>query len=299
MNVARIQPTEIARFLQGAAGRRLVVLVNVLLVVWIAARLAALTWNLLPQTDVGTAPAAGANPALPAARPDPDRELISQIQNWHLLGVPAREPAQVTATVPQDAPDTQLRLTLSGALASDDRRMARAIIADQGGREDQYAIGDSLPGNAELSEIYTDRVILKRNGRYETLRLPEESRSGGSLPAMTLRTPPATSPAQRLRTLREQLKNRPSTLGRFLRANQKVDESGNIIGFEVHPGSNPDLFEQVGLQEGDIIVQVNDIDVSDPANGGRALQSLQNDDRVTVKLLRDGQEQNLDLDASR
>ena len=90
------------------------------------------------------------------------------------MGVAAQGSQPVQTNIPIEAPETKLQLILRGALSSDDPEHARAIIADPRGKEEQYAIGEELPGNAELSEIHPDRVILKRNGRFETLRLPKD-----------------------------------------------------------------------------------------------------------------------------
>jgi len=73
-----------------------------------------------------------------------------------------------------DAPETRLKLTLRGVFASEDSSGGRAIVGDPQGKEENYAVGDPLPGGAKLSEIYPDRIILERNGRFETLRLPKE-----------------------------------------------------------------------------------------------------------------------------
>ena len=98
--------------------------------------------------------------------------------NWHLFGEVAPEAEPVKTVVPVDAPDTRLKLSLHGTFSSADAALARAIIADERGNEEMYAVGDILPGNAELSEIQSDKVILLRGGRYEILRLPRDTISG-------------------------------------------------------------------------------------------------------------------------
>jgi general secretion pathway protein C len=67
------------------------------------------------------------------------------------------------------------------------------------------------------------------------------------------------------------------------------------MGYALAPGRDPELFEQVGLQEGDVVVQVNDIKLDNPANSARALKSVQSGESVSVTVLRGGEEQVLTL----
>jgi general secretion pathway protein C len=296
MNAMTLQANDLVRLLQGHAVQRMIPLVNVLLVIWMASQLASLTWGLLPQADTDNEPVAVVTRTAVPAQRNQLAALIAQLPGWHLMGVAIKQAAPVLKNTPLDAPDTRLSLTLMGALASDDKRNARAIIAEKGGKEEHYAIGDNLPGNAELSAIYPDRVILRRGGRYETLRLPTDIQSGGNIAAITSTHLPA-APAERLRKVRENIRNSPRSLYELVRTSQQLDESGNIIGYSVEPGRNPDLFEEVGLESGDVIVEVNGLGLNEPANGSKALRSLASGEAVTVKLLRGGQEHVLTLEA--
>jgi general secretion pathway protein C len=299
MNAATLQPAELARLLQGKTAQRVILAINLLLVVWIATRLATLTWGLLPQQEEPAQPVIAATGNAPA-KPDPDRMLVRQLPGWHLMGEVTAVAEPVKTATPVEAPDTQLKLTLKGALASDDKDNARAIIADQRGQDEHYAIGDTLPGNAELSAIYPDRVILQRGGRYETLRLPTDIKPGNNVYS-AVATPAAVrsaqTPAERLRAVRQQIQQQPSNLARMLRVSPANDPDGNLVGYSLAPGRDPQLFEDIGLQTGDVVTEVNGLALTDPENSAQALQSLQSGDPVTLKLLRDGVEQSLSLDS--
>jgi len=289
-----MQQNDLIRLMRGQHMQRVIWVVNLLLVVWIASQLATLTWGLLAPADAPE-PVAIVSGDLPV-RDDRARQLVRQLPDWHLMGVVVQEAAPPVKAAPVDAPDTRLKLVLRGALASDDKQHARAIIADPGGKEEQYAIGDMLPGDAELSEIYPDRVILMRNGRYETLRLPQDNKPGGNTVAsFTAGRGSAASPAQRLQTVRQQLQQSPKSLYGLVRATPHKGEDGSIIGYALAPGRDPEIFEEVGLQEGDVVVQVNDIKLDNPANSARALKSVQSGESVSVTVLRGGEEQVLTL----
>jgi general secretion pathway protein C len=290
-----MQQVDFVRLMQSAQIRRVIMVVNLLLVVWIAGQLARLTWDFLAPAEEA-APAVIETAASPVQRNE-ELELIRQIPGWHLMGVVSKQATPVKAA-PIEAPETRLKLVLRGALSSDDPAHARAIIADPRGKEDQYAIGDNLPGNAELSEIHPDRVILKRNGRYETLRLPQDQQQKNNIVSARAtalrsdaRSQPRNSPAQRLQAITRRVRQNPTSLYEVVRPVPKQDEEGNIVGYTLQPGRDRELFDHLGLQQGDVVVQINDLKLDNAANSAQALKSVQNGQEVTMTVLRDGQEQ--------
>jgi len=299
MHTLSLQQADVIRILQSRNTRRFIWLLNILLVIWIASLVATLTWDLLVPSEAPE-PATVVAESVPVPS-NPDRQLINQLPGWHLMGVATRDSAPVRTSAPVDAPETKLKLVLRGVFSSDDQDNARAIVADPRGKEEQYSIGDTLPGNAELSEVHADKVILQRSGRYETLRLPRDSKPGNAVSTRNTASSRAapvrssSSPAQRLKTVRQNLKQRPRDLYNLVRATPKKDGKGNTIGFELGPGRDPELFKQVGLQKGDVAIQINDIKLDNPANSARALKSAQSGDTVSVTVLRNGQQEVLSL----
>jgi len=294
MQTLSLQQADLIRILQSRNTQRAMWLINLLLIIWIAYMLATLTWDLLspPQsvdeieviTDSAPAPV------------NPDRQLINQMPSWHLMGVALQGNQPVQTNTPVDAPETKLNLILKGALASSDPVNARAIIGDPRGKEEQYAVGEQLPGNAELSEIHPDRVILKRNGRFETLRLPRDKKSANTVASRAVSSRPTASPRQRLNSARQQLKRGNANLPNLVRATPKRGKDGKTIGYTLSPGRDPDLFQQVGLQAGDVAIQINSISLDNPTNSARALKSMQSGESVSVTVMRNGQEQVLSLE---
>jgi len=71
----------------------------------------------------------------------------------------------------QDIPETKLRLILKGAFSHRDQKQASALIAsDQVKRAELFMVGDELPGNAILEEVYASYVVLKRGIQLEKLQ---------------------------------------------------------------------------------------------------------------------------------
>ena len=295
MQTLSFQQADLIRLLQSRHTQTVIRVINLLLVIWIAAILANLTWNLLSPAESPVPVESVTESATP--QENPDRQLISQIPGWHLMGVATEGSQPVQTNIPIEAPETKLQLILRGVLSSNDPEHARAIIADPRGKEEQYAIGKELPGNAELSEIHPDRVILKRNGRFETLRLPKEQMSSNTVVSRFVSAPsPDSSPRQRLNAVRQQLKQGSPSVSDLVRVTPRRGEDGKTTGYVLSPGRDPELFEQVGLQAGDVAIQINDIKLDNPANSARALKSMQSGESVSVTVIRNDQEQVLSLD---
>jgi len=278
------------------AGQRLPFWVSLLLVIAIAYQLSRLVWLLVP----GPAPAAWLPPpvaAMPPAASGPAAGAnYASISAAHLFGkAEARAEAQVPASPVEDAPQTQLQLQLRGAIAALDERFAHAIIADGSGREKVYFIRDPLPGGATLQQVQPDRVILSRGGILESLLLPRSS-AGGTVLASP---PPPPGPVARrpMSTMQEVVSQRAASIGDILRP-QPFMPNGELKGYRVYPGRNRAQFVALGLRPGDLVTEINGLALNNPALAMEAFRSLANTTQVNVTIERDGQPQNLMLDAN-
>ncbi len=260
-------------------------LVRVLLVLWLAWLLAALTWSILPQR--ASAPVTQAPATAAAAR----RVDAGRVANQHLFGQYAPQ------TVSSDAPDTTLALTLHGIVAGKRAQDSRALIVVNGD-EEPYAVGAQLPGGALIQAIYPDRVMLERDGRVEALRLPKAdlgqgatnaSRFSSATPVGLGPPPPSGLPAN-LGQLRQQIVNNPQRLMDVVRA-MPVMQGGKLTGYRVYPAGNSPAFAQLGLRPGDIVTGVNGIPLTDPAQSMRVLSALKTSDQISISMMRNGQPQ--------
>ncbi len=270
-------------------------LANILLVVWLAWLLAGLSWLVVPEPEQPVASSAVATRAAPVPRQQA-RFDERQVASWHVFGKAGEDdkPVQKAATV--DAPETRLKLTLRGVFASDEAGNARAIVADPRGKEDHYAVGDPLPGGARLSEIYPDRIILERNGRYETLRLPKE-RAPSAANGRRSRSTAGNSSAGKAAAFsryRTEIKQNPSAFMNYVRATP-ARQAGKFVGFRLQPGKQRGALKELGLQPGDIVTAINGVQIDSPAKGMKAMQALGDGDTVNVTLLRAGQETSMSL----
>jgi general secretion pathway protein C len=178
---------------------------------------------------------------------------------------------------------------------ADDPEEALAIIAEKGGDEQVYAIGDAVPGNASLHSVHPDRVLLRRAGRLEALRLPRaDETSGGPRTASARRR--VTAPLATA-SLREIIDRNSARITDVIRP-QPVFRDGQQQGYRVYPGRERQQFAQLGLRPGDLITQINGMALDDPARGMEIFRGLGDATQVSVTLERNGQTEILTLDTS-
>jgi general secretion pathway protein C len=263
--------------------------VSLLLLAVIGVVSAQLTWQVLepdvrPPVTVDV-PAADATPATPAVVESPLAQ-VAEIPLFGVLGVRA-------APEPVVAPDTRLRLRLVGLVAGDTPDQGRAIIAESNNPERLYGIGDSVAGGqVRLHQIQRDRVILERDGTYETLRLPRSdgttAGAPGSAPARAVPATAAPAEADEPRLQRSEWLQDPERLLQTVRA-RPVIQGGILHGLEVHPARNARQFQQAGLNPGDVITSVNGVPLSAIEDTDTLFQDLAGQARVEIVVERDGQ----------
>lgn len=93
---------------------------------------------------------------------------VNDIVNVHLFGDPKKESAPEVV----EAPETKLKLNLIGVLASNNERLARALIRVNAKKEKTYSIGQQIDStDALIHKIESERVILDRKGNFESLAM--------------------------------------------------------------------------------------------------------------------------------
>lgn len=252
------------------------------------------TWNLV---SVFQTPEAVAIPPVASVQPVSSQTSAAPISAMHLFGSSAQAPSGG----PIDAPETRLNLTLNGVIASTDKRIARAFIATAGDTEKSYIIDATLPGGAVLKEIYPDRVILLRSGRYETLRMPKKVDS--IILDDNVDIKPVTSPVNTIQPnvtreevlqYKQKLLTAPNELAGAVRQ-RPVRRDGKIIGYRVFPGSEKEVFNRLGLKPGDIVTGINGMPLSDPASAMALYGQLPQMSELNIEVQRQGQSMSLVL----
>ena len=281
-----------------AAGNRLLPFwVGLVLVIAIAWQLAKLAWMLVPAPSAGNVVEAPSGQLATALQAGTATDVLA-IANAHLFGeADAEAPPQVLDPGPDVAEDTKLvNLTLKGTIASNERGLSAAIIADGGNEEKVYVIGDAISARASLHAVYTDRVVLNENGRLTNLWLPAEF-AASSQSTIRRNTTTARRAIDNARSIQTIVSQNVAKLADVIRPTPYF-VNGQQQGYRVYPGRDRRRFSALGLRPGDLIKDIDGQSLTDPTQAMRIFQSLGNASQVSVTVERNGRPQVIVLNTS-
>jgi general secretion pathway protein C len=210
---------------------------------------------------------------------------LAAITNAHLFGLPPR-PAQDAA----NAPVTSMPLVLTGIIAGNDPQNGLAILGPNAQSAKVYAVGDNVPGGAKLHSVYSDRVVIDRNGQLESLALPHQTAANAPPPSSAALS--AENPS--IERMRRMISEQPGLLADVMRP-QPVMDHGRMNGFRVYPGRNRMAFAKLGLRPGDQVTAINGTPLDDRDRGEQILHTLSTSSEAHVTVIRNGQTQDLTL----
>ena len=278
--------------------------VSVLLLIYIAFMVAKTTWLIIPSANhsINTN---GMVSVKPTKNQSHDKNYdLSKLKALNLFGEYKTQEQEVVVEQITNAPETRLQLTLSGLVASDDVNIAAAIIEHKG-KQETYGIGDIIKDTrASLEQVLIDRVIIKQSGRAETLMLdgadynqPAQtvshkqertkqnknnvSQSSSSVTANVVDQRANQSLSDTAKKLRADLSNDPGKITDYLRISP-ARKNGEIVGYRLSAGKNPDFFNLSGLKAGDIAVQMNGYDLLAPIEAAQAMTALKTERDITL-----------------
>src|SRR3981081_4037981 len=208
------------------------------------------------------------------------------LPNAHLFGA-----APALRQDGANAPQTSMPLVLTGIIAGNDPQNGLAILGQSAQTTKVYAVGDSVPGGAKLHSVYSDRVVIDREGQLESLFLPRQVSAGNARPPSTAVLQNENPAIERMRRM---ISEQPGLLADVLRP-QPVMDHNRMNGFRVYPGRNRAAFTRLGLRPGDQVTAINGTPLDDRDRGEQILRTLGSSSEARVTLIRQGQQQDLTL----
>lgn len=180
-----------------------------------------------------------------------------------------------------------------------------ATLQEQGYSEsDIYKEGDTIVGqDAIVAKIERNRVILNNNGVKECLELASAAKKGGgdgfpSAPGGTTGGP-STAPAAagdapaapggdcvlEEKYVQDELGPGFGTIIQKARLVPNTTDN-QMNGFKIFAIDQSSLLGKTGLKNGDIITQVNDVNLKQPEQGFALYQAFQDEREVRIHILR-------------
>lgn len=184
-----------------------------------------------------------------------------------------------------------LPLILTGTMPGRNAHEGSAFIGVYEESPQTYSAGATLLNDARIVEIYTDHVVLERDGQRVDLYLHGTGKTSdnkrfaamlnvGGMP------PPAPIKITNRDVLTDYIRPSPVYEGQWLK------------GFRVYPGQHAGVFSQMGLQGGDVVTAINGVALSEAVSSMEQFKQVANGYAVTATVLRQEKLETLSLDGA-
>lgn len=184
-----------------------------------------------------------------------------------------------------------LPLLLTGTMPGRNAHEGTAFIGVNKDSPQTYVAGAMLANGARIAEIYTDHVVLEKDGTRGNLYLLGSGKQievGKLSGLLTVGGIPA--PPQAKITSHEVLTD-------YLRPSP-IYEGQALKGYQVYPGQHAGVFSQLGLLPGDVIIAINGAPLNEPNAAIEQLKQLTEGYVVTAIIERQGKTDSISLDGA-
>jgi type II secretion system protein C len=208
------------------------------------------------------------------------------------FGFPAGELRPISATASESAllpkPDLFLIGTVSGQ-----RNSSYAVFTDKTGMQEVFRLGEQVFGHGTLKKVDITRVTIHSEGKDSVIEFSDlmtaKEIKAESIPAAGMAFGKKTGPAayqvnQRLVQEAIEKPDRIMTDARFVPNVVQGTQQGFILK-EVKPGG---IYQSLGLQNDDILLRINEYDISNPETALQAFTALRGIDRAELDIMRKG-----------
>jgi general secretion pathway protein C len=179
-----------------------------------------------------------------------------------------------------------------------------AVLSVNNAEQEIYKRGDTVPGAGSLKHVGIDRVVIESEGEDLEFRLPDIAKIESA--------PPSLKRSGRKSGLKKASFARKTADNTYIIDQKGVEASlanpkrmltdarllPNIVngkqeGFVIREIRPNGLYETLGLLNGDILLRVNEFDISSAETGLQAFTALQGMDRIDLDIMRNGNRMNL------
>lgn len=277
-----------------------------------------LTLGLLAASGLGvlwrpsltaTRPAAQA-PAAAVRKPVlADAEIILQRNIFDSSAPGSQTLAGASSALQPVSAAPRANLTLLGTVAAGVRSLA-LIKADQ--EIAVYHLDEELPGGGTLVEVSRNQVRIAYPGGDEELLTVEVQGQAGATPAngapATAATPRTGALGEGVRSIgenrwllpREEVEKARASMNELLRQARMEPNivDGRTEGFVVRMIQPRSLLANLGIQRGDVVMQVNGVELDSPEKALQIFQQLREAKNISLSLTRGGNRLNFQYEVN-
>jgi general secretion pathway protein C len=223
--------------------------------------------------------------------------MVDQIRASGLFPLPA-DPLNLSSTGADAAPpraplNLASKLTLLGVVMGDREGVSVIIEELSSKRQLFFRLHDEIPDVGEITEIRKDGMVVRQGAQQEFLALAasliEKPPAAPAIPEKAA-VPVPTSP---LRTVldRREVEQAMGDLPKLLTQARAVPYlvNGAINGFRLDYIAPSSFYEKIGLKYGDVLQQVNGVEIRDPGTMLSLFQQLRSEKMVKLDVLRNNQ----------
>lgn len=168
------------------------------------------------------------------------------------------------APPPEQIEKSRLPVTLIGTFAANEPSLSRATLHDRESKETLVVgIGDQVEDQALVVRIEQGRVVLRENGATRELAL--DGAEHGTSQSTDSRS--GASPSESEHAMLTHLLSQSQVVPKF-------EDGSQMVGLEVSVIQAGSLFEEIGLENGDVITEFNGVPVDSQAKIAKVLQEM-------------------------
>jgi len=209
--------------------------------------------------------------------------------------LPAQDmPKSQTKVQPKTVVQSPLNIKLLGTVVAGDDSAAIIRLAGGAG-EKVFFIGDAIQPGATLKEVASWSIIVDHNGRLEKISMTKGMALPQAASPVVVNAPARIQQHAMSRVqLNRHMQNLPSLLSEARALPNMVN--GRMDGFVITDIVDGSLYQQAGLQNGDVLRKVNGQVISNAGQAMQLYQTLQSATGIDIELTRAGQLQQLHYD---
>jgi len=185
------------------------------------------------------------------------------------------------------------KLKLLGVVIGDHDGVSAIVEELSSKRQLFFRLHDQIPDVGEISEIRPDGIVVRQGDQQELLELAASQVEKPPSAPVTAGSAIATVPGSPVRTVldRSYVEQSMGDLPKLLSQARAVPYmvNGAMNGFRLDFIAPSSFYEKIGLKYGDVLQQVNGVDIRDPGTMLTLFQQLRNEKSVKLDVLRNNQ----------